>query len=495
MKIKLLSTSLLFVASIFTTNVHAILPKDTPVEGSSVAFAYKLDSSKEVYGKDFDTYYHPASTQKLLTALSAILYLGNDFELKTKLLVEQKAISNNALVIDQNGILHSDVIVKFTGDPTLTTQKYREMFAFLVKAGVKGIDGRVILDTSRFAGKSRGNGWSWDDLPVCFTAPSASIVLNRNCTYAQLSSNGVGSKATPIIPSGVPIRITSDVVAVKNSDYGGDCELEANLFIDNNYHLTGCLPENNNKPYPISLAIADPIRWGMDWTLKILDDLNLQVTGGIVSDITQRSDTIAVYQIKSAPMSKLVKYMLQKSNNLYADTIAKNVAAEYYNLPATYYRANKAIRSILRQYANIDLGNAYIVDGSGLSPHNLLSPRNLLEILIYIKKHDSTLNFIDLLPVSGVSGTLNYRASTINEPLKTNVIAKTGSLQNVYNLAGFVRSAHGNLIPFVIFANSVSYDERTRDKVKYRHMPSPHYAYERYLLEKIYNEEKIIDKK
>ena len=475
-------------------SANAIALSDKPVAGSSIAVAYTLPGSKTIYGYNNETYFHPASTQKVITALAAVLYLGHDFTLTTKLLVQKKAIdaNSNSLLIDKDGVLHSDVIIKFTGDPTLTTQKYRQMLAFLRDTGVKGINGRVLLDISRFSGKSRGNGWSWDDLPVCFTAPSASIVLNRNCTYAELATDGVGSRATPVIPAGIPIRITSDVVAVSNRDYGGDCELEANLFIDNNYHLTGCLPaDNNGRPYPISLAIADPVRWGLDWTVKILNDLDIKVTGGIEAVMTPSDDVQAIYQIKSAPMRDLVKYMLQKSNNLYADTIAKNIAAEYYNLPATYYRADRAMRSILKQYADINLGNAYIVDGSGLSPHNLLSANNLLEVLSYIQKHNKNLGFMELLPVSGQSGTLQWRASTSQEPLKGNVIAKTGTLQNVYNLAGFVKTKSGATVPFVIFANSISYDERTRDRVKYRIMPSPHYGYERYLLEKIYNEQPI----
>lgn len=76
--------------------------------------------------------------------------------------------------------------------------------------------------------------------------------------------------------------------------------------------------------------------------------------------------------------------MLHRSNNLYADAIAKTVAAEYYKLPATYSRTTRAIRAVLKQYANIDLGNSYLVDGNGLSPHNLVTPHKMLEILEFI---------------------------------------------------------------------------------------------------------------
>ena len=469
---------------------YALAASATPLEGVQIGVAYKLPNSKQVYGKNQDLYFHPASTQKMLTALAAMLYLGPDYELTTRLDVQSSAVAaNNKLNVDRQGVLHSNVIVKFTGDPTMRIDHYRTLLSMLQRHGVKQIAGKVILDVSRFGGPSRANGWSWSDLPACFTAPSAPIILNRNCTYAQLTTEGPGSHATPLVPAGIPIDIVSDVVAVNANDYGGDCILEANLYIDNKYHLTGCVPVSpKSKPWPLSLAIADAERWGLDWTRSILRSLNIRVTGGIEISHTPDPDTVTIAQRTSPPLREMVEYMLQKSNNLYADSIAKNIAAEYFDLPATYYRANRAIRSILSQYAKIDLGNSYIVDASGLSPHNLLTPSKMLEILDYINNHNEQLGIIELLPVSGKSGTLHWRASTFNTPLKEQVIAKTGTLQNVSNLAGFIITQSGVRVPFVMFNNSITYSERTRDMVKYRRAPSPHYAYERYVLENIYHE-------
>lgn len=487
-----------FLSSLLTLCVswhtaQAISADPKPLEGSQIGLAYMLPNSNQVYGKNIDTYFHPASTQKVVTALAALLYLGPDYELTTRLDVSRSAIAaNNKLQVDNLGTLYSDVVIKFTGDPTLRVDHYKTLLSVLQKHGVRRIKGKVLLDVTRFGGPSRANGWSWDDLPACFTAPSAPIILNRNCTFAQLSSTEVGGHPEPLIPQGTPIHITSDVTTVSANDYGGDCILEANLFIDNKYHLTGCIPfQKNRKPWPLSLAIADAERWGVDWTEKILSQLGISVDGGVHISRTPLQNTVSIAQRTSPKMSELLEYMLQKSNNLYADSIAKNIAAEYYNLPATYYRANRAIRSILNQYAKIDLGNVYLVDGSGLSPHNLMNPRTMLKILDYINKHNDSLGLIEMLPVSGESGTLRWRVSTFNEPLKGHVFAKTGTLQNVSSLAGFVISKSGARVPFILFTNSITYSERTRDQVKYRRVPSPHYAHERYLLEAIYNEQRI----
>lgn len=485
--------STLLGISLTCQSAFALAPDPMPLEGSQVGLAYKLPNSDKIYGKNIDTYYHPASTQKILTALAALIYLGPDYELTTKLDVNRDAIgANNTLRVDNTGTLNSDVVIKFTGDPTMRVDHYRTLLSVLKNHKVSRINGKVLLDVTRFGGPSRADGWSWSDLPACFTAPSAPIILNRNCTFAQLSATEIGGHPTPLIPKGTPIDISADVVTVASNDYGGDCILEANLFIDNQYRVTGCVPyQKNKKPWPLSLAVADAERWGLDWTKKVLSDLKISVAGGVEILRIPIQNTVSIAQRSSPKLSELVKYMLQKSNNLYADSIAKNIAAEYFDLPATYYRANRAMRSILKQYANIDLGNVYIVDGSGLSPHNLVNPRIMLAMLDYINKHNDKLGLIEMLPVSGQSGTLHWRVSTFNPPLKEHVFAKTGTLQNVSSLAGFVITKTGARVPFVLFTNSITYSEATRERVKYRRQTSPHYAHERYLLEAIYNEQVV----
>lgn len=468
---------------------HAVQSQPRPLPGSHTAVAYM--TSGGVGGYNVDTYMHPASTQKVLTALAAVLHLGNDYTFKTRLAVSSSAVKNKKVSVSK-GTLNGDVMVRFTGDPTLTVEKYKKLLTELKNRGISNITGRVYLDVSRFGDPSRATGWSWDDLPVCFTAPSSPIILNRNCTYAQVQPHGAGNKVTPVVPRGTPIELITDAIGVNAKNYGGDCKLEANLYFGNKYHITGCVPiQRKNKAWPLSLAVSDANQWGIDWTRRILSNLGIKVKGGIHITKRPRPQFTTISRVTSNSLRELVKYMLQKSNNLYADAIAKNTAYEFYNRPATYHRTSQAIRSILRQYADINIGKAYIVDGSGLSPHNLLCPRDLLKVLDYIRKNDSKLNLLASFPVSGTSGTMRWRASSRDAPLRGNVIAKTGTLQNVSNLAGFIRSRSGGLVPFVMFTNAITYDQRTRDRVKARRIASPHYGYEKHVLMSIYNGQNV----
>ncbi|MCR5536257.1 MAG: D-alanyl-D-alanine carboxypeptidase/D-alanyl-D-alanine-endopeptidase [Succinivibrio sp.] len=468
---------------------HAVSASSTPVAGANLGIAYLTPHSQQVQGFNIDTYFHPASTQKLLTALAALLFLGPDYQMLTTLAVRPKLVADGQLKLLQGGRLPGDLYVNFAGDPTFTVQKFKNLVHELKKAGVNQIDGTVYVNVSRFAGKSRGQGWSWDDLPVCFTAPASAVVINRNCVFAQLQPHGAGQLATPLVSDGNPITLESRAIGVKASEYGGDCELEANLFMDNHYQIAGCVPiQPKNKPWPLSLSVSDPDKWGLDWTRLVLKSQQISY-GGLALTHQLQSDLIDIYAHASPNLRELCRYMLQKSNNLYADSIAKNLAFEYFKRPATYDRVSTAIRRVLKKKAQIELGNAYIVDGSGLSPHNLLTPRELLGVLDYINQHDAELNFIELLPVADQSGTMRWRGSVREAPLAKNVTAKTGSLTNVSNLAGFVTTQSGVRVPFVIFANMLTHPEQIREQLKYHRIAKPSLKYERYVLEQIYAEQ------
>ncbi|MBQ9275720.1 MAG: D-alanyl-D-alanine carboxypeptidase/D-alanyl-D-alanine-endopeptidase [Succinivibrio sp.] len=489
MKVKKSLFGLLVLLCCAIPSAHAISASPHPVEGSNVGVAYLLPGTAQVLGDNIDTYYHPASTQKILSTLSALIYLGPQWRIKTLLLTESELFNEQGnLRVDSKGTLHGDVTVRFSGDPSLTSEKYRQLLSTLSKAGVRRIEGKVQLDVSRFGGLSKGNGWSWNDLPVCFTAPAAPIIINRNCAMLELLPLKLGDLVGAKISRYSPVKVSSTARTVLPKQYGGSCELEIQLYQNNEYHLSGCAPQQpKGQALPLSVSVSDPEAFGLAWTKVLLEDLHIafqQIV--LIRNGDERLREIARHE--SAPLSELIRFTLHRSNNLFADAIAKNLAAEYLNMPATYPRMARVIKEVLKKRAGVDLGDAYIVDGSGLSPHNLITPRQMLRVMDYINRSESELHFKELLPVSGESGTLRYRSSTNEPPLYNNVTAKTGSLENVINLAGFVKSKSGAQVPFVIFTNSIALPEKVREQVKLHRRANPALAYERYLLEGMYEE-------
>jgi len=399
----------------------------------------------------------PASTQKVITALAALLQLGPDFRFTTTL--ESKGSVSD-------GVLKGDLVARFGGDPTLRRQDLRNMVAVLKKSGVQKIEGNVLIDTSVFASHDKAPGWPWNDMTQCFSAPPAAAIVDRNCFSISLYSAPKANDLAYIrIASYYPVTMFSQVrTLARGSADARYCELDVVAGDLNRFTLTGCMPQRS-EPLPLAFAIQD----GAGYAGAILKD-ELQQAGigwsGTLLRQTQVNEPGTVIASKqSAPLHDLLKIMLKKSDNMIADTVFRTIGHARFNVPGTWRAGSDAVRQILRQQANIDLGNTIVADGSGLSRHNLIAPATMMQVLQYIAQHDTELNFISMLPLAGYDGSLQYRAGLHEAGVDGKVSAKTGSLQGVYNLAGFITTASGQRMAFVQYLSGYAVepaDQRNR---------------------------------
>lgn len=385
----------------------------------------------------------PASTQKVLTALAALLQLGPDFRFVTTL-------ESHGTMTD--GVLRGNLIARFDGDPTLTRQQLRNMVATLRKAGVKQVAGDLIIDTSVFASHDKAPGWPWNDMTQCFSAPPAAAIVDRNCFSVSLySAPNPGDMAFIRVASYYPVQMFSEVrTLAKGSPDAQYCELDVVPGELNRFTLTGCLTQRS-EPLPLAFAVQN----GASYAGAILKDelkkANIQIDGSLRRQTTPSPAGSVLAQTQSAPLHDLLKIMLKKSDNMIADTVFRTIGHQRFGVPGTWRAGADAVRQVLRQKAGVDLGNSIVVDGSGLSRHNLISPATMMQALQYIAQHDQELNFISMLPLSGYDGTLRYRGGLHEAGVDGKVSAKTGALQGVYNLAGFITTASGQRMAFVQF--------------------------------------------
>lgn len=396
-------------------------------------------------GADID--YHsqqmalPASTQKVITALAALLQLGPDFRFTTTL--ESKSSVND-------GVLKGDLIARFGGDPTLRRQDLRNMVAVLKKSGVQKIEGNVLIDTSVFASHDKAPGWPWNDMTQCFSAPPAAAIVDRNCFSVSLYSAPKANDLAYIrIASYYPVTMFSQVrTLARGSADAQYCELDVVPGDLNRFTLTGCMPQRS-EPLPLAFAIQDGAGYAGAILKDELQQAGITYSGTLLRQTQVNEPGTVIASKQSAPLHDLLKIMLKKSDNMIADTVFRTIGHARFNVPGTWRAGSDAVRQILRQQANIDLGNTIVADGSGLSRHNLIAPATMMQVLQYIAQHDTELNFISMLPLAGYDGSLQYRAGLHEAGVDGKVSAKTGSLQGVYNLAGFITTASGQRMAFV----------------------------------------------
>ncbi|CCN45219.1 putative D-alanyl-D-alanine carboxypeptidase [Vibrio nigripulchritudo MADA3029] len=365
-----------------------------------------------------EQFFPPASTLKIATALAAKLELGDDFRFETHLEIQEK-----------------DLVIRFSGDPELKTEHLSTLITNLKAQGINRLE-NVILDNSAFRGYERAVGWPWDILGVCYSAPASAITLDNNCVQASISSKP--NQATSVfVPVHQPIKVTTDALSLsKIAQKSKRCDLELLTSEGNQYHLSGCMQERS-KPLPLKFAVQDTTLYVSAIIKRILAENGIQVSGKIYADnVASKGIIVATHQ--SAPLPELLTIMLRKSDNLIADNLTKTLGARFYHQPGSFSNGTEAIKQILFTRAGIDLEHAKLEDGSGLSRNNRLTSSDMEKILRHIWKYDVKLGLIELLPISGQSGTLKYRQSMRKPPIAGKLAAKSGSLYGSYNMAGFV---------------------------------------------------------
>ena len=399
----------------------------------------------------------PASTQKVITALAALLQLGPDYRFTTTLESRGEV---------RDGVLEGDLTARFGGDPTFRRQDLRNMVAALKRAGVEKIKGNVLIDTSIFASHDKAPGWPWNDMTQCFSAPPSAAIVDRNCFSVSLySAPKANDLAYVRVASFYPITVLSQVRTLpRGSSEAQYCELDVVPGDLNRYVLTGCLTQRAD-PLPLAFAIQDGAGYAGAILKQELTTAGITYDGSLMRQTQQNEPGTVIASKQSPPLHDLLRIMLKKSDNMIADTVFRTIGHNFYNVPGTWRAGADAVRQILRTKAGVDLGNSLVVDGSGLSRHNLISPATMMQVLQYIAQNDSQLNFITMLPLAGHDGSLQYRAGLHAAGVDGKVSAKTGSLQGVYNLAGFITTASGQRMAFVQYLSGYAVepaDQRNR---------------------------------
>ncbi|WP_261815883.1 D-alanyl-D-alanine carboxypeptidase/D-alanyl-D-alanine endopeptidase [Vibrio gallicus] len=407
----------------YQTAMASIAPYSQLPQGSSVGIIVR-DNNSELESHNPNQLMPPASTLKLVTALASKLYWPRgDFRFDTQLLKQQQ-----------------NYVVRFTGDPSLLRSDLKTLLSPLKG---KIINGDLLLDDSIFDGYTRGVGWPWDVLGVCYAAPVSAISIEGNCVQASITTNANGSTRV-YVPSFQPIGVQSSVVSVtKQQQQQSFCDLELNTFPDNHYRLSGCL-QPRSKPLPLKFALQSSELYVAAVIKQIFTDWGTTITGHIQRGKTNQHAKL-ITQHHSASIDELLQIMLRDSNNLYADSITKRLGHEVFGVSGSFASGTAALKKLLHDKANIDLSLAVLNDGSGLSRNNRIQPKTMMQILQYLQTHDHQLGILSMLPVAGETGTLKHRPSMRKDPIKGHILAKSGSLFGTHNIVGYTLDDKGNI--------------------------------------------------
>lgn len=425
------------------TGMAAILSKVSPHAHMGV-IVQTVDDSRILYQHNPNALFAPASVNKLFVAIASLDYLKPNYRFETRLRTTGQ--------INQ-GVLNGDLYVQFNGDPTLTDRQFTTLMDELKAIGVSQISGHVYLDNTAYGSAPYAPGWLLHDLIFGYAAPLNAVILNENrfaIILSPASQNGRPAAVETTVPAGV-VRVENNTLTSNRSD---ECALSVYSDSDNTYHISGCITKQPSKQY-FTLALRDPVTYAKVLIAGNLVKNNIVFNGAIeIKAAPANTAVLAIHQ--SPPLNLIVKEMLKDSDNLYTNSILKQLGGVYYQTQGTWQNGLNAVKQILSGPAHIDFNQIHLFDGSGLSRYNLVSPHQLAKLLHYAYENPQIKPDIwNALPIAGQDGTLRGRLTAFAK--SESVHAKTGTMKNsgVSALAGYIQTRKHGLLVFVIMTNGL----------------------------------------
>lgn len=400
-----------------------------------------LNTGEQLYQRNADRVLIPASNMKIFSEAAALMVLGPDYRF-------QRQLSTDATSLE-GGALNGSVFLSLPGDPSFTSAELNELLANLSNWGVKRITGNIVLVNNNASADPYPPGRDPRDMPHSYGAPITPIIIDEN----RLSFI-VNPGQKPNDPALVEVSAPADVIkvnnSVKTSEKANLSAIGYKLDSDNQLITSGAIG-SETWALEKQIAILNPLRYAEDLVKHSLKEQNITLGGNVIQG-SQPTSVVVLASQKSKPLNQLMADTLKPSDNVFADSLFLHTANILNGSPINWLQANTVVKRFLEQQTGVNLNQAVLVDGSGLSKQDRVSAKQTVDLLSYIYTHfPITYEFIAALPISGQDGTLQRRFNAATQ--QGLVRAKTGTMTGILSLSGYLSAANGHTLAFAIYIN------------------------------------------
>lgn len=423
-----------------------------------------IENGEYFYRKNDTKNFIPASTLKTLTTAAALEYLGRDFRYSTKIYFDGEP--------PKDGEFTGNMIIRASGDPTMSSFFYAdpidvlEVIALkLDSLGIRSIRGNIIADDSYFDDTYYAAGWALDDVMYPYSAQVNALSFTDNKIDVRvMPAQNVGelSKIT-MQPDNTYVRIINNTLTVPS-----DVPEILTPYREprtNSIEIRGKIPLDTKTPSTtrgtkLALTIDNPSLYFLNLFKQTLEKHGIKVRGALL-DYEDWNMVISYAQLPviaehtSPPLSEIIAVVNKFSHNLCAEMLIKTIGKETTGIGSF----TKGIEQVKKYASRIGIlpDNVAIIDGSGLSRLNLFSPQNQVSLLSSIYRSDKRSDFMESLAIPGAQGTLRGRMT--QSRAEKNVRAKTGSMNNVSTICGYVTTRDNEQLAFSIMVNGFTVPE------------------------------------
>lgn len=429
-------------AALPETVSNALKKAGIPESGTAV-FVQAVDSDQPSIELNGHKQMNPASVMKLVTTYAALELLKPTFRWKTEVYADGMI---------ESGILDGNLIIKGYGDPSFKEDEFRRLLVSLQQKGLKEIGGDLILDKTYFA-KKIGNSKVFDSEKWrSYNAlPSAFLVNGRHTSFKfTVNDERVNVSQEVVLPE---VKIINKMKFKK-----GYCGSWRNRFT---YDVKaskrkavvtfkGTFSPRCGERY-LELSLFDDERYAYFMFKNLWRQLGGTFSGRLRTQNAMPAHAVKLLVQGSKPLASVIRNINKWSNNVMARQLFLTIAAEKNKQPASEVRAMLAIKSwLVEKGRNTD--SLVMENGSGLSRIERVSAQDLGQMLIDAYQGPTMSELISSLPILSLDGTLHRRLR--NKPVSAKAHMKTGSINGVSAIAGYVLDANNRRHVVVMLVNA-----------------------------------------
>jgi D-alanyl-D-alanine carboxypeptidase/D-alanyl-D-alanine-endopeptidase (penicillin-binding protein 4) len=421
-----------------------------------------LDGGDTLYSRNAEVPRAPASNLKLFTTAAALYVLGPDYRYPTFL---------TATGPIRDGVIEGDLYVYGTGDPTLSARFFESRTAIwealadsLSAAGIERIAGDLVGDASYFEGSPVGRGWRKSYVTHTYAAPATALAYNDNVVTLRVTPGAeVGARPNiQLVPGGsVDLEVEAETTRSGRSWVG----VERSGY-DEPVVLRGTIRQGSSALWR-AVPVLDPARFAVSMFREVLAERGIRVDGRLRSRYEAEGSLITGQRVfapaspedppiqvlsvhRSPPLVEILDVINQRSHNLYADMVLRTVGRVATGHGSA--EGGEAVAVALLEEAGYPEAPLEMDDGSGLSSLDRASARSIVTLLAFMAESPYADEFFATLPEAATSRGLRRMHRT---PAAGNLRAKTGTIDEVSALSGYVRTRSDELLAFSILSNGV----------------------------------------
>ena len=384
----------------------------------------------------------PASVIKVLPTYAALDMLGPAYTWKTRAWADGPVVK---------GVLQGNLYLQGGGDPLMTIERWWRFVTDLRNTGLRSIQGDVIVDEGYFAPINQFPG-DFDGQPwrTYNVLPHALLVNLQSSEFIVQPRDGESRIEVTVDPMPAQLVVENRLQAVDARCVGSNRRFAVTTVADNPNKVVLSGRVSTRCPrQTVRRVIMTPADYAYGTFRTLWQQQGGEIKGGLLRAPTPKTATLLFTQ-DSLSMSEIVRVTNKYSSNVMARTLVLTLAAERTGIPATTAAGEAVIADWLKAQG-LEFPELVIGNGSGLSRAARISGDSMARLLQSAWKSRYAPEFLSSLALGGLDGTLRKRFERLPDPSRVRM--KTGQLEGVSAIAGYVTGDSGKTYVVVVFVN------------------------------------------